>query len=393
MELRGEDERLIYLDNAATSFPKPREVTEAVEELMLYGGGNAGRGSHKLALKAAEKIFECREKLSSMFEADGEESVCFTLNTTYALNTCIKGILKKGDHVLISDLEHNAVWRPIHRLWERKIIEYDIFPSFCLDKDRNAAKICEGISRLVRKNTRMLICTGASNICSAAMPLGEIGALCRRLGIVFVVDGAQCAGHTKISLRDMHIDALCIPAHKGLLGPQGCGAVIFGKQMKLECLVEGGNGVASLEADMPDEAPERYEAGTLPTPAIAGLCAGLDIVSGLGTERIEAHEKKLFRIAAQGLRGIERVKIYLPEHEGSVLLFNIDGMSSETVAAELAGRGICVRGGYHCAAISHKTLGTLEGGGVRVSFGPFNSSCDVEMLCEAVENIVKSSGA
>ena len=387
-----DDRHLIYLDNAATTYPKPSEVTSAVEELMLYGGGNAGRGSHKLALRAAEKIFECRGKLASMFDARGEEDVCFTLNTTYALNLCIKGILKKGDHVLISDLEHNAVWRPIHKLGERKIIEYDVFSSFCCDKDRSAKKICDGISKLVKRNTRMLICTGASNICSATMPLREIGALCRRLGIVFIVDGAQCAGHTKISLRDMYIDALCIPAHKGLLGPQGCGAVIWGRDVRAECLVEGGNGVASLEPDMPVESPERYEAGTLPAPLMAGLCAGLDILEELGVEKIERHEKKLFKIAAQELQCIEGVKIYAPEHEGSVLLFNLDGFSSEELAAQLGERDICVRGGYHCAALAHKTLGTIDGGGVRVSFGPFNSSCDVKALCEAVKNISKSVG-
>lgn len=381
-----EDGGLIYLDNAATSYPKPREVTDAVAELMLHGGGNAGRGAHKLAMKAAESVFECRSRLATLFDAENEERVCFTLNTTYALNTCIKGFLKKGDHVLISDLEHNAVWRPIYKLWERGIIEYDVFSSMCLDKERSARKICGGIERLVKRNTRMLICTGASNICSVGMPLREIGALCRRLGIIFVVDGAQCAGHTKISLRDMNIDALCLPSHKGLLGVQGCGIVIWGRE-GADSLVEGGNGVASLEAKMPLETPERYEAGTLPTPAIAGLCAGLDIVEELGYERISAHEKRLFRNAKEELQSIQGVQLHAAQYEGSVLLFNIDGHGSEEVAAELAKNNICVRGGYHCAALAHKTLGTLEGGGVRISFGPFNSSCDIDRLCEVVRGI------
>ena len=378
---------LIYLDNAATSFPKPREVTDAVREFMLYSGGNAGRGSHKLALRAAEKIFDCRTRLAALFDADGEEQVCFTLNTTYALNLCIKGLLKKGDHVLISDLEHNAVWRPVYKLWEKKIIEYDVFPSMLGDKSRGAKKICEAISKLVRRNTRMLICTGSSNICSVDMPLAEIGALCHRLGILFVVDGAQCAGHTRISVKDMHIAVLCMPAHKGLLGPQGCGIVIWGKRVRADTLTEGGNGVASLEGRMPDEPPERYEAGTLPAPAIAGLCAGLDVLSGLGAERIAEHEKRLFRHAREGLEGIDGVKLYAPEHEGSVLLFNLEGYGSEELARELSQRDICVRGGYHCAALAHKTLGTLDVGGVRASFGPFNSSCDVDRLCEAVKKI------
>ena len=381
---------LIYLDNAATSFPKPSAVTEAMNDFMLYRAGNAGRGSHKLALAAAESVFACRSKLAALFDADGEEQVCFTLNTTHALNICIKGLLKKGDHVLISDLEHNAVWRPIYKLWEKKSVEYDIFPSYIGERKSREERISSAISKLVKKNTRMLICTGTSNICSVDMPLARIGALCRGLGIIFVVDGAQCAGHRKISMRDMHIDALCLPAHKGLLGPQGCGALILGKEVLADTLIEGGNGVASLEGNMPIEAPERYEAGTLPAPAIAGLCAGLNTLSELGIDRISKHERTLFCKAREQLSRIGGVRIYAPEYEGGVLLFDLKGFGSEEMARRLGESGICVRGGYHCAALAHKTLGTSEGGGIRVSFGPFNSSCDVDMLCDAVKNIAKT---
>ncbi len=382
------EQRLIYLDNAATGFPKPQKVIEEMQEFMMYSGGNAGRGSHVLAMRAAEKVFECRNKLAQLFDAEGVEQVCFTLNTTHGLNMCIKGLLKRGDHVLISDMEHNAVYRPIYKLHAQGVVDYDIFPSMVGDSKRNATRICEGIAKLVRRNTRMLVCSGTSNISSMTMPLAEIGRLCRRLGILFVVDGAQCAGHTPISMKNMHIDALCVPGHKGLLGPQGCGAVILGKGITAQTLMEGGNGVDSLEGAMSYGSPERYEAGTLPAPAIVGLSAGLDTLSSIGLDKIEAHEKRLFRRARERLTLLEGVKIYTPQYEGSVLLFNVAGRGAEETARTLSDKGICVRGGYHCSALGHRTLGTADTGAVRASFGPFNSSKDVDAFCDAVGEMI-----
>lgn len=378
---------LIYLDNAATGFPKPQKVIEDMQQLMMYAGGNAGRGSHILAMRAAEKVFDCRCKLSQFFDAESPEQVCFTLNTTHGLNMCIKGLLKKGDHVLISDIEHNAAYRPIYKLHTQNKIEYDVFPSMMGDEKRNAERICEEIGKLVKHNTKMLICSGSSNISSMTMPLEDIGRLCRRLGILFVVDGAQCAGHIPISIKKMNIDALCVPGHKGLLGPQGSGAVILGKDIHMQTLMEGGNGVDSLEGVMSYESPERYEAGTLPTPAIAGLCAGIETVNSVGVDKIEAHESRLFRRARGYLLGVKGVTVYTPEYEGSVLLFNVEGRGSEEVARILADKGICVRGGYHCSALGHKTMGTLKSGAVRASFGLFNSSKDIDIFCEAVNDI------
>ena len=384
-----ERQDLIYLDNAATSFPKPREVVEAVQELMLHWGGNAGRGSHILSMEAARRIFDCRVKLAKTFDAEGPESVCFTMNTTQALNLCIKGLLGKGDHVLISDMEHNAVYRPVCRLKAQRVIDYDLFPTMAGIAGRSPAKICAGIGKLIRRETRMLISSGTSNICSMSMPLAEIGAFCRRQGILFVVDGAQCAGHSRISIKDMKIDALCIPAHKGLLGPQGCGAVILGKGITPRTLIEGGNGVASLESEMSADPPERYEAGTLPAPAIVGLSAGIDAVEQLGLARIEEHERRLFRRARDKLGSISGVKLYFPEYEGSVISFNVEGFGSEEAARALSEEGICLRGGYHCSALGHRTMGTEESGCVRASFGVSNSSRDVDALCDAVVRIKK----
>ena len=378
---------LIYLDNAATGYPKPQRVVDRVREFMQNDGGNAGRGSHELAMRAAQTVFECRSRLAELFDADSPERVCFALNTTQALNTCIKGILKKGDHVLISDIEHNAVYRPVYKLYSSGIIEYDLFPSLVLDPERSAERICKGIEARVKRNTKMLICTGASNICSATMPLFEIGRLCRRLGIIFAVDGAQCAGHLPISLKKMNIDILCLPGHKGLFGPQGCGVMMLGRELQMNTLIEGGNGVDSLDGSMSYDIPERYEAGTLPLAAIAGLSAGLEVLRTIGIDRICEHERKLFCRACEQLGEIKGIRLYASQHEGAVLLFNIDGKGSEESARRLGDQGICVRGGYHCCALGHKTLGS-DTGGVRVSFGPFNSSDDVDALCRAVKDTV-----
>ena len=262
---------MIYLDNAATSFPKPHRVVEEQLRCMQLYGGNPGRGSHALAMAAAEKIYECREELASFFGSPNLENVIFTMNTTMALNTAIKGLLRRGDHVLISDMEHNAVFRPIYKLSRDGVITYDVFQTFPTNATRTTDSICASILEKLRPNTRMLICAHASNICSATLPLAEIGALCRKKGILFLVDAAQSAGHLPINMVKMQIDALCAPGHKGLWGPQGCGVLILGEGIVADTLIEGGSGYNSLEGNMPTEVPERYEAGTLPTPAIAGL--------------------------------------------------------------------------------------------------------------------------
>ena len=379
-----EKREMIYLDNAATSYPKPYAVSEAVKKYMLYCGGNAGRGGYATAMQAAEGVFECRRKVANFFSASNESVVFFTMNTTQGINVCIKGFLRRGDHVLISNIEHNAVYRPIYKLSKREQISYDCFTVMDGERRLDDGEILNDIAQKVRKNTTMLICTGASNICSVRPPIKEIGRFCRERGIRFVVDGAQAAGHFKISVRDAYIDALCVPAHKGLLGPQGCGAVILGEGVRMQTLIEGGNGVDSLLGDMPDDPPERYEAGTLPIPAIFGLSEGISALEQIGIDNVEKHERELFELARGGLSKMARVKIYCSEHSGSVMLFSVEGCDSERVCEHLARRNICVRGGYHCAALAHRVLGTNNGGAVRASFGVFNSEKDVEALCKAL---------
>lgn len=380
---------LTYLDNAATSFPKPPEVYgEVMRSLMLYGG-NAGRGSHRLSLAAADKIYECRALAAEMLGVSDPERIFFTLNATFGLNTVIKGLLGRGDHVLISDMEHNAVFRPVYRLGKEGVVSYSVYKSFMTDPQRSDEKICKGILGALRRNTKMVICNHHSNICSARMPIEKIGDICRRAGVLFVVDAAQSAGHEEINVDRMGISALCVPAHKGLYGPQGCGIVALGKGVLPLSLAEGGNGVNSLDGDMPPFSPERYEAGTLPTPAIAGLYQGMSFVKDVGIDEIWRREKELFSMTRERLETVKRVKIYLPEISGAILSFNVDGLSADKVGALLDKRGICVRSGYHCSALGHKAMGTLENGTVRVSFGAFNDPEDADALYRAVKEIAE----
>ena len=380
---------MIYFDNAATSYPKPRAVTEEQTRCMLEYCGNAGRGSHALALAAAEKIYECRSLAADFFGAAGEEKVVFTQNTTMALNIAIKGLLKKGDHVLISDMEHNAVWRPIEALAKTGFITYDVFPTFAADFERGEERVCRAICDRLRPNTAMLVCAHASNICSSVLPLRAIGQICRQRGILFVVDGAQSAGHIPIHMKDMQISALCLPGHKGLWGPQGSGMLILGDGVIPKPLLEGGSGYQSLESEMPRDLPEHLEAGTLPTPAIAGLCAGIREVSRIGGDRIGERERELNRALYESIRTLSNVTVYTPHLLGSVLLFNVEGLPANQTGEMLDRMGFCVRAGYHCAALAHRTLRTPVGGAVRVSPGYYNTFSEIEELARAIREIAK----
>ena len=382
---------MIYLDNAATSFPKPRSVTEEQARCMRLYCGNPGRGSHALAMAAAERIYECRCAVAELFGSERPENVAFSMNTTTALNTVIKGLLRAGDHVLLSDMEHNAVFRPIYKMAREGIVSYDVFPTFPNDPKAAPSDICRAIEGLIKPQTRMLICAHASNICSAVLPLAEIGALCQRRGILFVVDAAQSAGHIPIEVERMQIDALCAPGHKGLLGPQGVGFFLLRSGLVADTLTEGGSGYHSLNGNMPQEAPERYEAGTLPTPAIAGLCEGIRAVRRYGVEEIGRHERELNAYLQELLSVLPRVRIYTPHLIGSVLLFNIEGIPADLVGDALDRQGICVRCGYHCTALGHTTLGTAAGGAVRVSPGIFTARAEMRALAEAVATLCKQS--
>lgn len=380
---------MIYLDNAATSFPKPPEVVAEITRCMTEYCGNSGRGSHKLAFAAAEKIYDCRVALCDFFSAEAPEYVIFTQNATHALNIAILSLAREGAHFICSDCEHNSVRRPLEYLARERGCSYSLFDSHINDYYRNSQKICSSIASLIRPETVAVISTACPNICSARMPLDEIGALCRRSKLLFIVDGAQGAGHFEINMKLSNISALALPGHKGLLGPQGSGALIVSSSFPTMPLTFGGSGTASLDAEMPLELPERLEAGTLSTPAIVGLEAGIKALSSIGITKIGAHEAILFQKAHRLLSEIRGVTVYAPRYSGSVISFNIEGIPSDRVANLLSERDICVRGGFHCNPLAHNVLGSHLHGSVRASFSPFNTADDVYALADAIRTVAR----
>ena len=379
---------MIYFDNAATSYPKPPEVFRAIYKTMTERGGNPGRSSHALSLAAAKAVYACREAIAEHFGGN-PENIVFTYNATYALNLAIKAVASRYGRVLISDIEHNAVYRPVTAL-TRTGIGCDIF-----HVSENPAETYRSFCENLRPDTKIAAVNLASNVCGLSVPAEMIGKKCRESGTVFIADASQCAGSRRIDIEKSCIDILCAPGHKGLYGPQGCGFALFGSAYsgenaaKLKTFVEGGSGTASLERTMPAYLPERFEAGTVSTPAIAGLSAGLNCVNRFGVEEIAAHEKALFMRAKDMISQFGGIKIYAPESQGSTLLFNIDGIEPSEVAEVFDGAEICVRAGFHCAPLPHSMLKTGKSGAVRVSFGIYNRSTDLESFYRTLRRLTK----
>ena len=382
--------KTIYFDNAATTFRKPQKVYDKTDKAFRNFAANSGRGAYPLSLEASEKIFECRAALANAFGAS-PENVIFTFNTTYALNMAIKGIARHGDHFLISNLEHNSVLRPVHKLKAQGKIDYDVFDTYFYG-NATPEKVIKELKSKIRPNTRCIVCTHTSNICSYTPPIYEIGKFCREHNIIFIVDAAQGAGHKKIDMVENNIDILCIPSHKGLYGPQGVGAMLLGEGISPDTLLEGGSGINSLIAEMPGDPPERYEAGTLPCQSIYGMLCGLNFVEQYGYDNVRKKEEFLWERLFDHLNSCDKIKIYDRDHSGSIFLFNVPGVPSNRVGEMLADRGICVRAGYHCAALAHDALMThLDncGGAVRVSFSVFNTADEVDVLAKEILNIAK----
>ncbi len=377
---------MIYLDNAATSFPKPESVYSECSRCMREYCGNPGRGSHFMARAASEKLFEIREKLATVFNAPSPENVVFTLNTTYALNIAIKSIVKKGDGILISDLEHNSVFRSVNAVCVEKGAKYDVFKTYFGSADG----IIKELNEKIRPETKLVVCLHASNICGTVLPLEQIGLFCRKHGLYFIVDAAQSAGIFDIDIKRCGINALCLPAHKGFLGPQGIAAVIFNGDMEnLSTIIEGGSGINSQSVEMPDFLPDRFEAGTMPTPAAAGFSAGIDFVLKNGFSAIRKHESALARAFLYDLISDKCFTVYSCAVSTGIVLFNMKGLPSVDVASKLNDDGICVRSGFHCAPLAHKTMKTGDSGAVRVSFGAFNTSSDISGIKESLYKIKK----
>lgn len=372
--------RTIYLDNAATTWPKPDTVIRAVSDAMRRSGGNPGRGSHRLSAAAAELVYDCRTAAAELFGGDPER-VVFTVNATHALNCAVKGLAEPGCHILLDNYAHNAVYRPVKALADAGLAEFDLY-----DASGDDEEVLGNIRRLLRPETRIVLATHQSNICSRVLPVEKIGQFCTQYGLHFIVDASQSAGHLPIDLEKMHITALCLPGHKGLFGPMGTGLLLSAPDVRFGTLIEGGAGIHSLDPTMPEELPERLEAGTLPLPAIAGLLAGIRYVRRIGTEEIHLHECTLAAELTRRLHELPGAAVY-GESIGPVVGFTLDGFSPAEIGAHLASRGICVRTGYHCAPLAHRTAGSYESGSVRAGFSWFNKMSDVRALADALEEL------
>lgn len=370
---------MIYLDNAATTFPKPSAVISAMARAQSLYGANPGRGGHFMSLKAGKKVFACRSTLSDFFSAS-EERVIFTNNCTSALNMAIKGSVRKGDHILISSLEHNSVLRPVHKLSQQGIITYDVFEVNPLSN----GETFRSFLKLINDDTSVVICTAVSNVFGTVLPFVKIGNYCRTRKIRFILDAAQAAGSHRINLQNMPVDILCLPGHKGLLGPMGTGALILGENTDIDSFCEGGTGSNSLFEAQPDFYPDKLESGTVNLPGIAGLYEGIRYIKGYGGEfAVLEKESRLIETLREDLSVIKNITVYdgmLSKTPSNVLSVNVSDFHSEQVAEELDKVGIAVRAGYHCSFLAHKTYGTEEKGTVRISTGIFNTKKDIKTL-------------
>ncbi|WP_432406040.1 aminotransferase class V-fold PLP-dependent enzyme [Wukongibacter sp. M2B1] len=376
---------MIYLDNAATSFPKPEEVYKAVDKCLREYGANPGRSGHKLALKAGRSIYETRELMCELFNIDNPMQIIFTSNATDSLNLAIKGILKKGDHVITSSMEHNSLIRPI------KTIEDIGVENTIVDCSKEGFIEIEDIKKAIKKNTKLIAITHASNVTGTIMPIEKIGKLAKENDILMLVDAAQTAGVYDIDVKNMNIDLLAIPGHKGLMGPQGTGALYIREGVELRQMKEGGTGSKSESLLQPEIVPDRYESGTPNTPGIVAMGAGIKFILETGIDKIRKHEEELTEFMLTELKKIEQVKIYGPKDsrkQASVISLNIGDIDSSEVSYILdQAFNVAVRSGLHCAPLAHKTLGTFEQGTVRFSIGYFNKRKDIEDALAAIKKI------
>lgn len=372
---------MIYFDNAATTLPKPSTVINAVTDAMKVCG-NSGRSGHKYALRAAETVYNCRKKLAVLFNTR-PECVIFTNSATTSLNMAIKGTNRMNGVTVVSSMEHNSVMRPLNSL--RKNGE-TVLKQFLADMGDDDIT-CENFSAVSRSATNIIV-NHASNVCGRILPIKMLKKLSPE-DAVFIADCSQTAGHMQIDIVELGVDIICVPGHKGLLGPMGVGALIINpfSDLVINPLLEGGTGTDSKMLEMPEFYPERLEAGTANIGGIAGLSAALELVDFSSTEYelynyLVSRLKNMVDITIYGLPDKAPLSNYVP-----VLLFNKNGYDCETVAANLSERGIAVRAGFHCAPNAHHTLGTYETGGVRVSLSKFNTLREIDKFIDALNKV------
>ncbi len=378
---------MIYLDNAATTFPKPLYVRRAVNEAIANFGANPGRSGHIMAIKASQEIYNARSKVAAFFNESNPENVIFTLNCTHAINIVLKGLLKKGDHVVVSDMEHNAVMRPLSALEDRGV-EY----TAAKVSDTDPEETLRNFRDALRPNTRLVVCIHVSNVWGIKLPVERITAMCHQYDIPVLIDASQSAGTHEIDIEKNGYDFVCMPGHKGLYGPMGTGILITPHNDRLGTLIEGGTGSGSVSMLQPVNPPDKFESGTPNLSGIVGLGKGIDFVSSISTAKILQHEIALLDYLYDKLRKNPKILLYTPRPEpnmcGAVLSFNVKDSDSENVASYLnKNYKIATRAGLHCAPTAHSRYGTLEQGAVRVSPSYFTTQKDMSVLVTALSKI------
>jgi cysteine desulfurase family protein len=388
------EQRLIYLDNAATSWPKPPEVKEAMVAFLDRVGANPGRSGHRLSVEAGRIVYEAREALADLFHAPDPLRIAFGLNATDALNLALHGLLQPGDHVVTSSMEHNSVMRPLRAL-ERQGVEVTVVP--CSPEGLLDPR---DVERALQPHTRMVVLTHASNVVGTLLPIREVGEIARRHGVLFAVDAAQTAGAVPIDMEADAVDILCFTGHKALLGPMGTGGLVLGERVDpsdLRPLRQGGTGSRSEFEEHPDFLPDLCEAGTPNAVGLAGLLAGVRWVQERGVEAIRAHEQALTTRLLEGLGEVPGVTVYGPRdaaRQTGTVSFNVEGLEPSEVGLVLDEEyGVLCRVGLHCAPAAHRTLGTFPRGTVRFAVGCFTTLEEVDAAVEAVRAIARRARA
>lgn len=374
----------IYIDNAATSFPKPEEVYNETLNCMRNYAANPGRSTHTMALESASKVSETREILSEFFNIASPFNIIFTSNATEGLNIGIKGVLKPGDHVISTVIEHNSVLRPLNSL-SKKGVKVTL-----LAVDTNGKLNINNLKKEIQKNTKLIVVNHASNVLGTLQYINTIGKIARDAGILFMVDASQSAGTINIDVEKYNIDLLAFPGHKGLMGPQGTGGLFVRDGISMANFKEGGTGSNSMSMTQPDFLPDKFESGTLNVPGIAGLCEGVKFIKKIGRRNIQKHEEGLIEYLLGEFKKMPYVKVYgsnLAGKRSAVISINIDNMDSSEVGYLLNKKGIALRTGYHCAALIHPIIGTSKTGTVRLSPGYFNTYEEMEKVVKAVREI------
>lgn len=372
----------IYLDNAATTFPKPDTVYQAVMHVMRDVGASPGRGGYKRSIEASRIMFRARETIAAFLGIHDSSRLIFTHNATGALNQALMGVLQHGDHVITTSMEHNSLLRPLYAL-SKQGIELTV-----VNAGSNGLVDPEDIRKAVRPETRMVAVGHVSNVCGAIQDIDRIAQICRETGVLLLLDAAQSAGYVPIDVAALQPAMLAAPGHKGLLGPQGTGVLYVAEDVVIRPVFSGGTGTNSTSEEQPATFPDGFEAGTHNLPGIAGLMAGVEFLAQEGLAAIADHERRLVEAARCGLLAIPGVRVYGPTdplRRTAVLSFTVDGLDSSLLATELDhGFDIAVRAGLHCAPRAHQTLGTLPGGTVRISPGWTNTLEDIAFFTDAV---------